>query len=293
MLIVMLAIASCMETPPPIDYGDSNVNFLNDTSYTKLESEIPDPDSLVVSIDDLTGIRCVNCPEVAARAKAVESMYPGRVVVKSLYPQSPSNLTTPYNKANGGGPYEDLRTEAAQLIAANIIDYTNQLPGLSIQRDLHGTETVINIFNRPWESYVTPLISQLSKCNLSISTNQTSDSTVELQTSIVFQESMSEDVYISISLLENDLKQPQSDLSTSGTDYDYKHSHVLRKMYTQYNGALLVQSAQTERGLTIEKGYELVIPSNVNIDNADIVVELVYNSPSNHSIIQCQKKSLK
>jgi len=48
-----------------------------------------------------------------------------------------------------------------------------------------------------------------------------------------------------------------------------------------------------ERGTVIEKGWELVIPENVNTQNASIVILVNYNDGNNKEVIQCQELKLK
>ena len=91
--IVFFAI-SCKESNPPIDFGKAGVTLLNDTIYTLASGDIPVAENRAILIEDLTGVRCPNCPQAADVAKHIEdTMSSTEVFIVGLYPQEPKNLT--------------------------------------------------------------------------------------------------------------------------------------------------------------------------------------------------------
>jgi hypothetical protein len=88
-----LFMVACEETPPFIDYSRPIV-LLNDTTY--LVTTIPASEDKRVLVEDLSGVRCVNCPDANATAKAILAKNPEKVVVLTLFPISLKIYTTPY-----------------------------------------------------------------------------------------------------------------------------------------------------------------------------------------------------
>lgn len=282
LLIVGFALfQSCEESLPPIDFSAETL-VLKDTVY--ITSSLPNPQPLNVVIEDFTGVKCTNCPEASQKAKDIQADLGNRVFIKALYPTSPRNLVT----QDPG--YDDLTRDLSQLIGTNIYDFSNQLPAGGVSRTIYSGQTKVNTPTSSWETGVKELLAKDSKINLDAQSIRITDSTIALEVKAVFQELMSEDVFISISILEDNLKQPQ--YSASGKIEDYKHSHVLREMFTPYNGSLLISKDDISIGTTVEKGWSLTLPDYIIQENSKLWIELNYSSPSSAEIIQCQELDL-
>ena len=122
---LVFLLCSCDETKPNI-FPDTGAEELAgvDTTYILPASEIPEADYRGVLIEDLTGVKCVACPNASAEAAAImEDETLNEIVVLGLYPIDPPVLTFPYPN------YPDLRTDIAQDIATSVYDYANQVPG--------------------------------------------------------------------------------------------------------------------------------------------------------------------
>src|SRR5690606_24817495 len=70
-------------------------------------------------------------------------------------------------------------------------------------------------------------------------------------------ESISEEIRLSVMILESGIKDTQ--LTPSGKDNDYEHKHVLRKMLTNYAGDAVASSLNT--GGIISEQYSYTLPA--------------------------------
>jgi hypothetical protein len=119
------------------------------------------------------------------------------------------------------------------------------------------------------------------------------DSTFNVNSNFIFTAATDSDPFVTLMLLEDNIKHPQ--YYSGGTDKEYKHKHVVRKAYTPYNGTPLLpgEISETSRGLRIEKGWQIIIPSDVDVDEASIAVFINYNDEENREVAQCTEVRLK
>jgi hypothetical protein len=285
-LVILAFLVSCEENLPPIDFSDSS-DVKVDTVYQIMESEMPEQQDQTIVVEDLTGVRCNNCPKAADIAKQIKEDNPDRAVVIGIYPEEPRNLSFPYDG------YEDLRTEVSQRIAADIYGFSNQLPGGGVNRKLFSGQTSINTSFNTWINFANQIMPNKSAVNIDLEVSSESDSLIELGSVFTFFESPENPVFLSIMLLENNISHPQT--TTTGTDNAYVHQHVLRAMYTPHNGEPLLKQGDLapERGVRVERSWEFIIPENVNKNEASLVVMLNYNAENNKEILQCKEIKLK
>ena len=287
-LALVFSIIGCKESKPPIDFGKSGALSIIDTTYKIGESEIPASIPLAILIEDLTGIKCSNCPKAAQTAKHIkDTLDNSDVFILAIYPTDPKTLTFPEPG------YPDIRTETSQLISSNIYEFGNFLPGGGVNRKLFNGQPGINISFNVWENFARSLVGEKAIVKLEIEKEKTNDSTYRILNKSIFNSKPVGDVFMTVLLLEDGILHPQK--GNSGTIYDYVHNHVLRKAYTPYNGAPLNSSSTLEldRGVVVEKGIEIVIPDEVNQENASIMVILSYNESDNKEVLQCQEIKLK
>jgi hypothetical protein len=265
------------------------LKVLIDSTYTLEEDSIPGADKRGILIEDLTGVRCVACPNAAEAAFAIKSNDKDSVVVViGIYTTDPRSLTDPVDTAA-----QDLRTEVAQLIGTNIFKFSNILPGGGVNRTPQSEGEPINIGYLQWQSLANKFKGGSAIVNLDITQEEVNDSTLDVFGVFEFTADAEANPFVSIFLLENGIPHPQKTLS--GTDEGYIHEHILRKAYTPYNGTPLFNSASGDavRGKGLKKGWEIVIPNYVNREKASLVFVINYNDGDNKQVIQCKEVKLK
>jgi len=286
-LIVAGVWSACEESIPPINFCGEQTVTLKDTAYTLTESNIPEADFRGILIEDITGVKCVACPNAAAAATAIQNdATTNPVVILGLYPTGFRALTFPFPD------YIDPRTEVAQNIGANIYNFAS-LPAGGVNRKVFDGETKRDIDFGTWANRANTFSGEKATVNLNVVVDQVDDTTFNINGDFVFMETLVADPFVTIMLLENNIKHPQ--YYEGGTDYEYKHKHVVRAAYTPYNGTPLLTGDidQTSRGLRVEKGWQIVVPEGVVLDEASIAVFLNYNDNENKEVIQCTEVKLK
>jgi hypothetical protein len=284
--VLIVGVVSCKESLPPIDFSEP-VKVLIDSAYTVENMESIKVTKQGILIEDLTGVRCTNCPDAAAAAASIKLKDEDhRVVILGLY-------TTAKPFAIPFEGYQYLSTDAAQNIGSNIFNFSNILPGGGVNRTPLSEGEPLNVSYPQWQSLANRFADDSAIVNIDVSHTFVNDSTVELIGNFEFREDASAEPFVAIFLLEDDIAHPQ--YYSGGTDYDYIHKHVVRKAYTAYNGIPLFG---TETGLAIKggglkKGWELIIPDYVDAAKASIVLVVSYNDGENKQVIQCTEVKLK
>lgn len=264
-LILAVMFHSCTEIPPFIDFSDGPV-VLKDTSY--ITPQVPGKPPKHALIEDISGVRCVNCPAASETAKQLLSKYGEKVSLITLHPTSLRQYTTPHQG------YDTLSTEVAELIMTQILGTPAGLPAGAVNRTLFTGENRITMAHTSWEKYVQEEIALFSPVVLE---NTFSGSEAErkgvLSIKITLAEAVNRPLALSVFLLESDIISKQS--TPDGYEEKYKHIHVLREGITPYNGIKLGDSFVA--GRVFEKDFEVSFPPKYEYKNCSFVV-LIHNA---------------
>ena len=284
-IILSLVWWSCKESLPPIDFGQAGVQELKDTTYVTSDADLPEAQYRGVLIEDLTGVKCVACPNAAIAAKNIkDSEKDNHVVILGMYPQGPLSFTLPYDG------YVDMRTETAQLVATNIFDFGNSLPAGGINRTQFDGEPSVRIPYATWTNRANTFDGQKSIVNVDLSANEFTDSSYAVHGKFTFTDATTAQPYVIIYILEDGINHPQAYIDK--VDTDYIHKHVVRAAVTPYNGSPML-SGSASKGTTVERSWEIVLPEGIDINKASVVALVNYNEVDNKEVIQCQEIKLK
>jgi hypothetical protein len=256
---------------------------LDKSTYEVEESKLPPAQMKRALIEDITGVRCQNCPEAAETAKEILDSNQGKVVVVGLYTGLFRNLSEPHDGEI------DLRTQFASDIHSNYYN-SPPLPAGGVNRKIYPGQSTISQLQSLWKSRVNSELLLKSPANMETSLSWLNDTTIDIHLDVLFNEDRTDEVFFSILLLENDLYSTQ--VGVGGAEiHNYKHKHVLRKMYTPYNGKPMVDEPHKGQGVVYD--WRLYLPNNVNYDKSSIVILLNLNEENNKEVLQCLELKLK
>ena len=284
-LVIGMAIlvAACKEIPPYIQYGSGQA-LLKDTCY--VTNTLPTKQDLNVLIEDISGERCINCPDAAEIAHTLLDNNPDRVVVSTIHPTILKGFTTPHDKAT-----QDFRTEEGNNIVTLLIGEPLGLPAGAINRTKFAGETAIATSEKNWAGHMTNLLSKKAKASLELNVaKDTANRMATATAKVVFQEKISDPVHLTVFETESHIFGPQT--TRQGVKPDYEHNFILRKVITPYFGIVLYDEVTTV-GSTCEKGYEIAIDSAWKYKNCSIVAVVNVHGSENREILQVQSVDLK
>lgn len=250
--------AACKEEPPVINYTPTKVNY--ETTYVDL-TNVPTPQMREILVEDISGVRCVNCPDAAVIVKGLKASFPGRVNSITIYPNTAAlnSLTLPVNKPSEGFVSKyDLRTEdGGQLLTT--LGTPNSLPNGYVNRKLYAGKTARFIDRTEWADKVTSEKDSIPPVNIEVTTLYDAEGKLNAEMTMKFTADLTGDYYVTLVLIQDSIIDVQETTDPNvGATYiaDYAHMHVLRKMFTATLGDKINTPTTTLiRGRVIKKRY--------------------------------------
>ncbi|MES2560198.1 MAG: Omp28-related outer membrane protein [Bacteroidota bacterium] len=262
---LFIVLAACKEEAPYINYTPDTVTY--ETTYVDM-ANVPTPQLREVLVEDISGVRCVNCPDAAVIVKGLKANFPGRVNSITIYPNTPSlnSLTLPVNKPEKGFVSKyDLRTDAGGQMLA-FLGTPNSLPNGYVNRKLYAGKTDRFIDRTEWADKVTSEKDSVPPVNIYVTeTSYGTDGKLNVTLELKFTSDLTGDYNISMALIQDSIIDVQETTDPNiGATYiaDYPHMHVLRKMFTSNLGDKINTPTTTlVRGRVVTKRYSIdVLP---------------------------------
>lgn len=256
--LIVFVLQACEEVPPYIDFTAKakakDTNYINPT--------VPQAQHKAVLIEDVTGVRCNNCPDAALKAKdIVSAKTEDSVVVMALYTLDMPTLTAPWS----GYPAlaNNISTQMVQALGL-----PSAIPNGYIDRHIFTPQTVRYNTYTSWPNLVNQrLMGASTPVNITIEKTLTNRK-LSLKVKLEYTKSVSDMHKVAVYLTESGIISNQ--LMKTGQNNTYVHNHALRDVLSQQMlGDNL--NATLEPGRTFEKLYEYEVPASYNINNCNIV----------------------
>jgi hypothetical protein len=254
---IVLALASCKEEPPAINYEP--IATITDTTFMMGSDTIPDAQKKAILIEDISGVKCVNCPDAAliARTLAEDNKIPGtnesRVNVVTVQPmiEGLKSLTEPIDH-NGVKTKSDLRTGAGADIC-ELVALPGSLPNGYVNRKKMAGKSDAILAKEEWGTAVQNELLDSTPVNIEMHAEYnraTAEMTVTVE--LAYTRAAINSNYLSVAIVEDSIvdAQEKKDGGTIIYDQNYLHRHILRDMFTSHTGDLLNTSA----GITLLRG---------------------------------------
>src|SRR5690606_13592324 len=161
---------------------------------TYITSTVPQAQHKAVLIEDITGVRCVNCPQAADEIKQIMSLKKDSVVAVALYPNHMPTLTTPWPG------FPKLNNETA----TNMVDFLSvpgALPNGYVDRGIFAPLTERFIQYKSWKSIVDQRLAVPTPVNIHL-TSTVNGSKVKVKFTVQYTQDVSEKHKISLFITE-------------------------------------------------------------------------------------------
>lgn len=252
-LFSLTFLASCVEDSPYIDLEATDLR-------TYLSATPPPAQHKAVLIEDITGVRCINCPQAAATAASIASARTeDSVVVVALYSKEyNTTLTSPYSGFPG------LNSSFSSQIISQMGPPVG-LPYGYIDRSNFGGS---NRWIQPslWSAKVNERLKMSSPVNISF-TKSVSGNKLTASITMEYTATISGNHKYSLLITESGVVSKR--LGTSGEDPNYVHNHVLRYAFGSATGSAF--PASLVPGRKFVKDIEYTLPSDIKIDNCSLI----------------------
>lgn len=255
--ILGLLFTACEEVPPFIDFSVPVKS--KDTTY--IAPAVPAAQHKAVLIEDITGVRCNNCPQAAQKVKDIlTAKTEDSVVAIALYSSDYNyNFTAPWPG------FTVLNSSFSSQILSQL-GAPQGLPSGYVDRFIFGSQSVRFNPYQSWDNLVNERLKQSTPVNIKLQ-KSVSGRKVTIKMILEYTETVSGTQKWSLFVTESDIVSKQTTLTA--TDDNYVHNHVLRAAIGNAVGNAL--NASLVPGRVFEKELEYELPADFNMSKCHIV----------------------
>lgn len=266
-LLLSACLISCEEEPVPM-----------------LDVNVP-AGTKTVLIEDITGVKCANCPKGARTIADLVATYgKDRIIPIAIYSNS-ANLGTPYAESK----YNFLTEEGLEI--ERYIDVLFGQPAAAINRVVGPQSNRLILLPPSWPPIVEEEINRPSELNMSITTNFDEDTRVLTGTvNFIPVNDINGPLNYTIILTESHLIDYQLDDVNIGLVTDYEHNHVFRKALTAPTGNPLGTSFSA--GEIVTRDFSFTLPDEDGwwvAKNCEVVVFATLAGNNERRVLQAAK----
>ena len=228
-----------------------------------------------VLIEDITGVRCVNCPQGNAIIDSLISTYSGRVEAIGIHS---GMYSLPYQV------YNDTFATAQSNALANYLDIGNPgtFPEGCVNQKLFNGQSAILIDRSLWAGLALQELLDTIKVNISVSNNYNSSTrSLGVTVTVNYLSTVTSPQKLNVVITESNIVSPQ--LTPDGLDSTYVHNHVFREALSNPTGDII--TTPTIAGSQFSKTYSFTLPSEWNAKNCRVVA-FVCDNGTDLNVIQ-------
>ncbi len=218
-----------------------------------------DQNAKKVLIEEFTGVRCVNCPEGSEKIETLLAIHGKRLVAVSIHAGF---------FASAFGEEEEFNIpEGDELLS--LMGGEGSFPAACINRKIFEGESNQQSGQTAWSGYIEQELALPPSITLNI--ENTFDETsrqLGVKVSGDAAENISDALYLSVLITENNIVASQ--VTPSGTQADYTHKHVFRSILTNTTGDELAVNGLS-KDETFEKNYSFTLPDHWVVENCKVI----------------------
>lgn len=228
-----------------------------------------------VLIEDLTGVRCPNCPRGAAALENILAKYEGKVFAIAIHG---IQLVTPLPQSK-----YDFRNQFAADLEKFHQPFLGK-PSALINRKKFDNQSFIPVdVVDLWLGYTEQELALPQEVQIDVDYNYNSDTRqLKLLVGVSPLKNAIGEFKISVFLTESHIIDYQE---TSGAILsNFEHNHVLRHMLTRFDGDALSDQLKTSE--VINRNYTYTIPEEFIAENMEVIVAVHKADPDDKTVIQ-------
>jgi hypothetical protein len=234
----------------------------------------------VVFVEELTGVRCPNCPAGSERLKSIQTLYPDNVVVVAIHG---IDLAKPLDESR-----YDFRNDDAADLEIFLKEWLGK-PSAYFNRVRF--EELGEIWGNPangqWQGYIERELEKEQVIDLSM-TKSYNQETRELEITIgaLPLVDLNGEFKVTIMLTESGIVDAQDDQNS--IILDYVHNHVLMDVITNFDGDAFANALVKNQ--PVAKTYVYTIPDDGsglwNVENLEIAAFVANTEGESEEILQ-------
>lgn len=273
LFFISIIFHSCEEVPPYID----NTVRPDIIKESFVAGSVPQAQHKAVLIEDITGVRCINCPKAAKTIMdIIADKSEDSVIAMALYINQQPNSTTPYS----GFPLLN------SVYASEMVDYLGiplGLPACYIDRSVFGSSSERPLLlNGQWANHVNSHLGSTSPVNISLD-GRLNGNKLNAEIELVYTSTVNSEHKVALYLLEDSIMSKQ--YGGTPTEETYIHNHAMRYSFGASMGVNLYGSLEPGRTFKGNVSYEL--PSEYKKDQLSLVC--VVTDATTYEVINVRK----
>jgi hypothetical protein len=256
-LVATLVVGSCTKELAPVGLVLTDPVAFKDTSYVL--STPPAAQSKAVFIEEMTGVKCSNCPAGAAIIKTAQIQNPGRIVVAKLHSNFLADPVKPTDP--------DLRCADAETIDVGFGSSGNK-PNAIIDRTINTLDAGNNQYyanKGKWNQAIAAQLAKTTPVNIDLVTSvDPAKDSISLNAKFTFTSAYSNNLAFSVYLLEDEIEATQDSFINGVFEIEgYVHEEALRASITAPITGVALPVGAVAAGQVFERSLIFKIPANV------------------------------
>lgn len=252
------------------------------------EKKIEIPDLSVgnhrVLVEEITGVRCSNCPEGSKLLADLQETYGKENLIVISIHEAP-DFSAPYT-----GSYAnkyDFRTPEGKELA----DYIGVFEGApSAAVDRFETPNATSLFVVPHTEWPGLIVSEFARDHelglfMTTAYNET-DRNLDIQVNIAPEKTLSGDLRLTVVITQDSIIDVQNDDNVIVKDY--VHRHVLRDVVTRPTGDPITQSLSA--GAVVSKSFQVSFPEKWEAKHCSVVAYVHRGGDPVKDVLQAVEK---
>ncbi|PSK90300.1 Omp28-related outer membrane protein [Taibaiella chishuiensis] len=254
-ILLIAGFASCKEHGVSIDGND---NLAEDTTYVSKTPEAPEPKNFLV--EELSGVRCGNCPEAAAFMEDLNKQNQDRLKVVTIHVSHLARMITEREPKS----IQNLAVPEGLRIVQRLFGEVGNMPCASGDRWMlgnSGNRYLVDGANN-WPTLISSMKAKSNTTPVNIkleSKYNTEKDQYDITTTVHYTKAVTGANTLSIYLTESKIKDAFID-----ADELITYNHVLRKAITAAEGKVILDSHPTK-----EPGLTYIYRTALKIDASD------------------------
>lgn len=235
-----------------------------------------------VLVEELTGVRCTNCPDGARALLSLQaSVGAEKMIIISNH--SAGSFSLPYNDSK-----YDFRSPAAQTVA----DFVGQaigFPTAAISRSIPVGGTDPYTSSAKWAGLVDKELAKPNVVNMTLSsTFDTASRKLNIETGVVPLVALSGEHRISVVITQDKIVDAQLDNGVKVKEY--LHRHVLRGTVTSPIGDVIAQPFEAGKKITLK--YSFTVPAAWEAKNCSVVAFVHHGGTPDKEVLQATEQHI-
>ncbi|MBK8192309.1 MAG: Omp28-related outer membrane protein [Lewinellaceae bacterium] len=232
-----------------------------------------------VLVEELTGVKCQNCPDGAALLNNLNNQFGGNLIVVSIH--AAGFYSVPYSE----NKYDFRTPQGTEL--ANFIGAAQGFPAASINRRLVPPETELYLSPSIWTGQIAEELKEEPTIGVFVETDFDPVSRkLDVAVNLAAESVLSGEHRLTVLITQDSIQ----DLQLVGTTkvYDYYHRHVLRTTLTQPTGNVIAETLSPSA--VVQKQFSFVLPPDWEEKHCSVVAFVHHGIDPNKEVLQAAEE---